>query len=650
VQDVVVVARQTESDQQLVAYVVPAPDQTIDPKELRAYLHERLPKHTVPSFIVPLAQLPLTPNGKIDRKLLPAPDESDDRNEDVASPRTVVEATVARVWSQLLNRREISINDDFFALGGHSLLAVQVVSRLQEEFQIELPIRSLFENSTIATLAEVIENARQIAQPPIVPVPRTGPLPVSFAQQRLWLLDQIAPDTSAYNILGGMHMRGDLDVNAFEHALNAVTQRHEILRTRFSSIDGRPVQIVGQSHPIKPALVDLRGLPAEQRETKLHEFAKDELNRPFNLAQGPLMRVGLVRLSDDEHVALVTMHHIISDGWSMGVFVNEFVTLYKSFRNHEPANLPSLPVQYADFSYWQRDRDRVKAIDEQLDYWRRKLAGNPPMLELQTDFPRTAEPALRGERLTHRISPELSQSLRELSRREGVTLYMTLLAAFKTLLFRGTHQHDVLIGTAIAGRNRAEVENLIGIFINMLVLRTDLSGNPTFIELLNRVRNVTLEAYAHQNVPFERLVEELQPARMLSRSPFFQIAFGLDYTPVQKFTLPDLELTPMNFPTELSRYDLTLWVFESEPELTASWTFNTDLFKPETIKLMQLRFETLLSNIVKDPRARLLALELFSDEEKEQASQRRQNLEQSNAEKLMSVRRRPIKSAATSAS
>jgi amino acid adenylation domain-containing protein len=653
VQDAVVIARQNpDTDQQLVAYVVAAPDQTVESNTLRAYLHERLPKHMVPAFIVPLAALPLTPNGKLDRRRLPAAEASEDITEDVASPRTIVEAKVARLWTQLLNRRQISIHEDFFSLGGHSLLAVQVVSRLQEEFQIELPIRSIFENSTVAALANVIENARQASQPPIAAISRTGPLPVSFAQQRLWLLDQLAPDTSAYNILGGMHLRGDLDVAAFEDALNAIVARHEILRTTFSSVDGRPVQIIADAQRISPKLIDLRNEPADERETKLHEFANDELNRPFNLSRGPLMRVGLVQLADDEHVALVTMHHIISDGWSINVFVNEFIAFYKALRNGDAPDLAALPIQYADYTNWQRERlregERDGEIARQLDYWRRKLSGPLPLLELPADYPRTGEPALRGERLTQKLSPELSQSLRDLSRREGVTLYMTLLAAFNALLYRSTNQHDVIVGTAIAGRNRAEVENLIGIFINMLVLRNDLSGNPTFLELLARVRNVTLEAYAHQNVPFERLVEALQPARVLSRSPFFQIAFGVDYQPVQKFTLPDLELSPINFPTELSRYDLTLWVFENDAELTASWTVNTDLFKPETIARMQARFETLLSSIVKNPETRLLALELFSDDEKQQAENRQQEWEESNVRKLMSVKRRPVKTFAGS--
>jgi hypothetical protein len=344
------------------------------------------------------------------------------------------------------------------------------------------------------------------------------------------------------------------------------------------------------------------------------------------------------------------MHHIISDGWSINIFVNEFVAFYKALRNGDAPNLATLPIQYADYTNWQRERLRDGEIDRQLDYWRRKLSGPLQMVELPADYPRTGEPALRGERLTQTLSPELSQSLRDLSRREGVTLYMTLLAAFNTLLYRSTNQHDVIVGTAVAGRNRAEIENLIGIFINMLVLRTDLSGNPTFLELLTRVRNVTVEAYAHQNVPFERLVEALQPARVLSRSPFFQIAFGVDYQPVRKFTLPDLELSPISFPTELSRYDLTLWVFESDADLTASWTFNTDLFTPETIARLQARFETLLSSIVKEPETRLLALEIFSDDEKQQAENRQQEWEESNVRKLMSVKRRPVKTFAGSAS
>ncbi len=635
VQDAVVVARQNEN---LVAYFVTAPEQTVTQKDLRSYLLERLPKHMVPAFFVSLAELPLTPNGKINRAALPAPEASDDEAQGIVTlPRTRVEAAVASLWEQLLNRRQVGIHDDFFMLGGHSLLAAQVVARLREQFRAELPLRSIFERPTVAGLAEVIENASALSSP-LVPVSRGATSPVSFAQQRLWFLDQLAPGNSAYNIVGGMRLRGELDRQAFVEALDAITARHEILRTSFTTTDGRPVQVVAPEYPVALTFSDLSSLDEDAREGKVRALARNELDQPFDLTRAPLWRVGLLRLGEGKHVVLVTMHHIIADGWSMGVFVKEFVTLYEAIRNMQPVRLTALPIQYADFAHWQREWLRDELIDEQLEYWRRTLAGAPPALELPSDQSREAEPALRAEKAFFKIPAELSESLRELSRREGVTLFMTLLAAFKTLLYRYTSQDDVVIGTAIAGRSRVEVENLIGIFINMLVLRTSLAGNPTFRELLGRVREVTLNAYAHQDVPFERLVEKLQPARTSARSPFFQIAFGLQNQPVQSFSLPGLELSPLNFDTDVSRYDLTLWVFESEPELTASWTFNTDLFKAETIKLMHMRFETLLSHIVRDPEACLASLEILSDEEKQQEAMR----EQSSIGKLLSVKRRTI--------
>jgi amino acid adenylation domain-containing protein len=644
VRDVVVVARQSAQDQNLVAYFVTEPEAVVTPKDLRAYLLERLPKHMVPAFFVPLAELPLTPNGKVDRSVLPAPEARDDCEDVIVLPRTRVEATVASLWEQLLNRRHVSVHDDFFALGGHSLLAAQLVSRLREQFRVELPLRSIFETATIAGLSEVIENAAALSSP-LLPVSRGETAPASFAQQRLWFLDQLSQANSAYNMIGGMRLRGDLNQTALARALEALTDRHEILRTTFTTLDGRPVQVIAAKQPVSLTFSDLSVLTESEREAKVRELAAREVDQPFDLTLGPLLRVALLRLSDGEHVVLVTMHHIIADGWSMGIFVKEFVILYEAFRSDQPVELAPLPIQYADYAHWQRERLRDELLDEELEYWRRKLAGAPAALELPLDHTRAAGPTRRARKLLFKLPTELSQALRELSRSEAVTLFMTLLAAFKTLLYRYTNQGDMVVGTAIAGRTRVEVENLIGIFINMLVLRTNLSGQLTFRELLSHIREVTLEAYAHQDVPFERLVEKLQPARTDARSPFFQVAFGLQQQPVQTFKLPGLELSLLNFDTDVSRYDLTLWVFEGEPELAASWTFSTDLFKAETIELMQMRFETLLTSIVQNPDARLATLEMFSDEEKRQAARH----EQSSISKLLTVKRRAIRTSAAGA-
>jgi len=690
VQEAVVVSCSRDgAEQRLVGYIVTRPGFAPTTSELRRHLKEQLPEYMIPSAFVMLDEMPQTANGKIDRRALPEPDHASAQLESLyLGPRTPVEEELAGIWSHLLGLVRVGVNDNFFDLGGHSLLATQIVSRVRETFGLELPLRDIFESPTVAGLAvrvklasgaaevsavsretngagdssttplstEVIEREefvarvesfRQVKQgltvPPILPVVRDGALPLSFAQQRLWFLDQLAPGSSSYNIIGGMRLEGELDVAALEQALNEIVHRHEALRTTFTTVDGRPVQVVAAAQPVALTLIDLRVLDEDQRAVRVRELAREELNRPFDLTQGPPLRVSLLRLDDDEHVAVVTMHHIVSDGWSTAIFVKEFVALYETSRAGQATALAPLPIQYADYAHWQREWLQGEALESQLDYWKRTLGGALPVLELPTDRARPEESTLRGEKLFCKLPGELYEALRALSRREGVTLYMTLLAAFQTLLYRYTNQDDLIVGTAIAGRNRAEVEGLIGVFINMLVLRTDLSGNPTFRELMGRVREVTLEAYAHQEIPFEKVVEELQPARVLTQSPLFQVAFGLQHAPVQTFTLPGLKMSPLAFDADISRYDLTLWMFEGEDQLTASWTYSMDLFEAETVARMQRQFETLLHSVVENPEARVGALEVLSEEEKRLSASREREWEESNVKKLMSVKRRSIR-------
>jgi len=659
-QAVVVPSSRDGEEQRLVGYIVTHPGFAPTTSELRRQLKEQLPEYMIPSAFVRLDKISRTANGKIDRRSLPDPEDVPADLESIyLAPRTPVEEELTRIWSQLLVLNRVGVNDNFFDLGGHSLLATQIISRVRETFQVELPLRELFESPTVAGLAARVELAsrgegvierlellRQVKQgltaPPILPVARDGALPLSFAQQRLWFLDQLAPGSSAYNIIGGMRLEGELDVAALEQALNEIVCRHEALRTTFTTVDGRLVQVITAGQPIALTLIDLRVLDEHRREERVRELAREELNRSFDLRQGPLLRVSLLRLRDDEHVALVTMHHIVSDGWSTAIFIKEFVALYETSRTGQPSVLAPLPIQYADYAHWQREWLQGEALESQLDYWKQKLEGALPALELPTDHPRSEEPTLRGEKLICKLPDELYKELRELSRREGVTLYMTLLAAFQMLLYRYTNQDDLIVGTAIAGRNRAEVEDLIGVFINMLVLRTDLSGNPTFRELMGRVREVTLEAYAHQEVPFERVVEELQPARPLTQSPLFQVAFGLQHAPLQTFTPSGLKMNSLTFDADISRYDLTLWMFESESELTASWTYSTDLFEAQTVARLQREFETVLRGVVENPETRLGALEVLSEGEKTLSALREREWEESNSKKLISVKRRSM--------
>ncbi|HKE59473.1 MAG TPA: amino acid adenylation domain-containing protein, partial [Pyrinomonadaceae bacterium] len=482
--------------------------------ELREYLAERLPGYMVPAAFVTLADFPLTPNGKVDRKLLPAPDES--RPELATSyqaPSTPVEEVLAGIWSHVLGVEQIGISDDFFELGGHSLLATQVVSRIRESFQTELPLRALFESPTIALLAERLEQGLKAQTATTLPAiarrAHQQPPRLSWAQQRLWVLDQLDPSSTVYNSLLPIQFEGQLDLRALERSLNEIVRRHESLRTSFPVVNGEPIQQIAPSLELAIPIIDL----TEAGDQALTIVASAFSQTRFDLANGPLLRTQLLKLSEQRHMLLVAKHHAITDGWSIGLFMRELAALYQAYVNGAPSPLAELSLQYADYSEWQWQYLQGEVLDQQLEYWRDRLAGATGVLELPTDHPRPAVETFRGKTQAVLITADIAEPLKQLSREEGVTLFMTLLAAFQVLLSKYTAQTDIVVGSAIANRNREEIESLIGFFVNTLVLRTDLSGDPSFSELLGRVREVTLGAYAHQDVPFERLVEELHPVR-----------------------------------------------------------------------------------------------------------------------------------------
>ncbi|MCP4659866.1 MAG: AMP-binding protein, partial [bacterium] len=539
VREVTVVVREEPPGQRrLVAWVVPAGPAT-SPEALRGPASERLPDYMVPAVFAVIESLPLLPSGKVDRvalsrRPLPVP-ETGDAPAGYAAPRDPAEELLAGIWAAVLGLPTVGVHDNFFAIGGHSLMATQVVSRVREAFRVELPLQSLFEAPTVAELAASIRAFRDqdeaVETPPILPVPRDRDqedltLPLSFAQERLWFLDQFEPGSPALNIPASVRLTGTLDVPVLLGSLRDVVRRHEVLRTTFHAGDG-PIQVISTRYDVAIPVVDLRSLSAVVRETESRRLAAAEALRPFDISRGPLLRLSLVRLADAEHVMLFTIHHIVADGWSMGVLIRELAALYGALADSGTGTGVKLPIQYVDFAHWQREWLRGDVLEAQLGYWRERLAGDPPLLELPADRSRPMVQTYRGERLTRTLPPELSEALRELSRRRGATLFMTLLAAFNVLLYRHSGQDDLAVGTPIAGRTRAEVEGLIGCFLNTLVLRTDLAGNPSFDELLGRVREVTLGAYAHQDVPFEKLLEELQPDRDLSRTPLFQVFFNM---------------------------------------------------------------------------------------------------------------------------
>jgi acyl carrier protein len=643
---VVLVREDTPGRKRLVAYVVAENGSApVTSSELSSFLKERVPEYMVPSAFVYLEEMPLTSNGKTDRHALPAPDFSRaEMDQNYVAARTPVEELLLGVWREILGVEQVGIEDDFFALGGHSLLATQLMSRVRNAFGVEVPLRQLFEGPTVAELAQNIEVAlkteARLQAPPIVPVSREIPLPLSFAQQRLWFLDQLEPNSAFYNVPVVVRLNGHLNVEAFRRTLNEVVRRHETLRTTFVLADGVPVQVIKEAAALEIPVTDLSGEEEETREVQATRLAEEEAHRPFDLTRGPLLRAQLLRLAETEHVVLFTMHHIAFDGWSMGVLIKEIAALYGAFSEGRPSPLPELSIQYADFAYWQRNWLQGEVMETLLGYWRRRLGGTLPELNLPTDHKRPPVPTFRGRTDSFMIPAALSQSVQQLSQQQGATPFMTLLATFKILLMRYTQQEDLIVGTAIANRNHGETESLIGFFINMLPLRTDLSGDPAFSDLLKQVREVALGAYAHQDMPFEKLVEIFVPERTITQTPLVQVAFGFNNAPRQALELPGLTLSAMPFENETGRFDLTLWVDKPSDELRTTWYYNTDLFEPTTIERMQGHFETLLRAIEAQPDARLSALEMLTEAEKQaQAAEQRQRAE-ANVQKLRSVRRK----------
>ncbi|MFP5273889.1 amino acid adenylation domain-containing protein [Coleofasciculus sp.] len=623
VRETVVIARVNPTgDKQLVAYVVLHQEEAPTISDLRRFLKEQLPDYMVPSAFVTLESLPLTPNGKVDRRALPEPELRPELELTFVAPRTPIEEMLASIWACVLGIEKVGVHDNFFELGGHSLLAAQVISRVRDTMSVELPLRSLFEAPTVASLAQQVENSlhsgQSIQAQPLLPIPRSGNIPLSFAQARLWFLDQLQPDSAFYNIPIALRLNGQLSIAALENSLNEIIRRHEVLRTNFTKVEGQPVQVIASTLKLKLLKVDLQNLPFCEREVEAQRLATNEAEQPFDLEQEPLVRAKLLQLDETEYIFVLTVHHIIFDGWSTGVFYGELAALYEAFCTGKPKVLPELPVQYADFALWQRRWLAGEVKETQLNYWKQQLLGAPALLELPTDRPRRAVQSYRGAYQSFALSLELSQALANLSKRTGVTLFMTLYAAFVTLLYRYTGSSDIVVGTPVANRNRQEIEGLIGFFVNTLALRTDLSANPSFEQLLRRVREVALGAYAHQDLPFEQLVEALQPERSLSYTPLFQVMFALDEKSVPSMKLPDLTVNEFSFETETTKFDLTLSMENTASGLIGGWEYNSDLFDAATIARYSEHFLSLLEGIVANPIQPISELPLLTQRERHQ--------------------------------
>ncbi|MEZ4725525.1 MAG: amino acid adenylation domain-containing protein [Caldilineaceae bacterium] len=595
----------TATGEHLVAYLVPVSAEE-PASQVRAQVRALLPDYMAPSAFVWLPALPLTPNGKVDFAALPAP-ERFVTTADYRAPQTPTQELLAAIWAEVLKvpqERVISIHDNFFALGGHSLLAVQVLSRLQRAFKVELPLRRLFESPTIAQLSQAIENSKEAFLPAIEVAPHRNDLPLSFAQRRLWFLEQLEGPGATYNIFLSRRIRGPLNLAYLERSLSELVRRHESLRTTFCLVDGQPKQVIHPARNIALPVVELAELTQAEQEARVRRLSRTEAEQPFDLEQGPLVRMRLLKLGPQEHILLIAMHHIISDAWSSGILMRELRALYEAYAQNKPSPLPELPIQYADFAYWQQQQLREQ-LSQQLTFWKEHLAGELPVLDLPRDYARPSQQTLCSRALSIKLSEELSKELPQLSRRLGATLFMTLVAAFKLLLYRHTGQEDVIVGTPSAARNRAEVEGLIGFFINTLVLRSDLSQTPTFAELVGRVRQVALDAYAHQDVPFEKLVEELLPARNLSHTPIFQVWVNL-LTPTDFSNQPMAGLTieRTDLGERQAKFDLSLYISVGSP-IGFELVYNADLFSAARMEQLLAQYHYLLQQVVQQPDTRI---------------------------------------------
>jgi amino acid adenylation domain-containing protein len=611
----------------VAAAVVLGQPRTVTDEELRRFAMKHLAAFKVPSQIQIVGDLPTGPSGKPQRHLLaeqlgllPSARGNPDIAADRSGPRTPLEEILIGLWGQVLGVDGIGIHDNFFQLGGDSILATQLLWRVYQATQVECSLPSFFAMPTVASLAcDVEASSRAVADqaiPPLQPVPRDGALLLSHAQQRLWFIEQLGISAHAYHILQVIEIHGPLQVTTLRQSLQEIIRRHEILRTTFVTIDGQPHQCIGPSAPLALPIEDLREVPEDEREAQVRRLAREEVQRPFDLAQGPLLRTKLVCFNASEHVLILTMHHIVSDGWSQSVFWGELAALYEAFTTENSTPLPEPAIQYVDFAHWQRRWLQGEELDTQLTYWTQQLA-TIPTLQLPTDRPRPLVQTFRGARHRLTLSSGLTEALKTLSRRQGVTLFMTLLAAFQTLLQRYTGQHDVAVGSLIANRRRAEIQGSIGFFVNTLVLRTDLSGDPSFQELLARVRAVTLAAYSYQDLPFEKLVEALQPRRDLSHNPLFQVLFIFQNTPRQAWELRGLTLRALEVDPETAKFDLTLELTETSQGLSGWFEYSTEVFEAATIARMAGHWQTLLEGIIADPARRLSQLPLLTGEERQ---------------------------------
>jgi amino acid adenylation domain-containing protein len=619
VAEAVVIARQDDAGpKRLVAYVVPEPGSPVSPAHLREHTAAVLPGYMVPAAFVVMDEWPLSPNGKLDRRALPAPEWGAAREGGYVAPRTDAERAVAAIWAEVLGVDRVGAQDDFFTLGGDSILSIHVVSRIGEAFGVQLPARAVFDTRTVAGLAGMLpaEARPAPARDRILPVPRTRALPLSAAQQRLWFLDDLTSGGTEYNAGIGLRLSGAVDIAALRETLDALASRHEALRTTFDTVDGHGVQVVAGDGDIPLRIVDMSAIDGDRRDVAVERALTEELSLPYDLRRGPLTKVTLLRLAADDHVLLLGQHHIITDGWSVKLLVDELAELYSAQVNGTTAALPELPIQYPDFAIWQREQLAGPALDEHLDYWRRKLA-DLETFELPTDRPRPRVRTTAGAICRHDLPGGLVERLTRIGQDRSATLFMTLTAAVQVLLSQYSGQQDIAIGAATSGRNRAELENLAGFFVNTVVLRARVDQARAFHELLSEVRETALEAFAHDDAPFDRVVEQLQPERDPARTPLVDTIVVLQNATVTPRAAGALHIAEYDLPRPAARFDLVFEFLPRDGALTLAIEYNTDLFDAATVKRLAAHLGVLLEGIAADPGQPVGELPLLSGTERD---------------------------------
>jgi amino acid adenylation domain-containing protein len=648
IREAVVLTRVDESgEQHLVACVVEEGEGAGEWRSLQEWLKEQLPHYMVPSSYVKLEELPLLVNGKVDRQQLAVLAEAGQQQAAGPArpePLSPVEQILAGIWREVLGVKEVGRDDNFFDLGGHSLRVLQVTSRVRKLFRVQLPMRSLFEVPTVRGLSERISQARRGDNPPLAPLSAgttNGNVRLSFAQERLWFLNELEPNTSAHNVPFAININGRLNVIALHATFNEIIRRHEILRTTFTASDGRPVASIAAALDLNLSIVDLSTLPKEQRQAQTLRLANEEAQRPFNLTHGPFLHFALLRIDEDNSIVLLTLNHIVTDDWSVGVFASEVSALYQSYSTGLHSSLAELPVQYSDYSNWQREWLTGEVLQAQLAYWKQQLL-DPPFLRLPIDHEEPPVRTYRAARQPLALPENLTEEMKALGNREGATLFMTLLACYVVLLRYSTRQNDILVGTPVGGRNQPEVENLIGFFVNLLVLRTNLSAHTDFTQLLNHVRDVSLDAYDHQDLPFEKLVEELRPDRRGSYMPLIQTAFALQNAPKSALELAGLTTTSLEISRERTTFDLTLELTDTTHGLRGVLEYDTDLFDRGTIKRLSAHFERIARAVTMQPDIKLDRLwEMLAAADREERALTEISLKESNLRRFRNIKRRP---------